>query len=822
MRCWMLRLLFSTALLVLFSCAGSDWMGGGEGGEGSQGSPSSIRAVIRRTSHGVPHITAANYRGLGAGLGYSQAQDAVCILADQFLKVRGERARYFGPGLNEVHINSDLNYKGLGLLVRAQAAYALQTSAMKDLLEGFAAGYNHYLEQTPAQSLPAPCRGAAWVKPIRGVDLLAYHLDLAMLDSTVPLLGALSKAQPPLTSGARTPVGTEDAPLEPRPADLGSNGWAVGRDRSTTGRGLLLANPHFPWEGALRFYESHLTLPGTLDVYGGSLLGMPVINIGFNRHVAWTHTVTTASHFVLYRLTLVDGDPTRYVYDGQPRAMIREQHVIEVLQPDGSVRPVTRTFWRSHYGPMLGGSSLPWGTRTAYTIRDANENNHRFAEQWLRMNQAQDLNAFADVDREVRGVPWVNTLAVSADGTASYVDASRVPRLSADTVAAYQQSLQRDADTQALAAQRIVLLDGSKSRDEWVGSSGVSAGLVPVENMPRLSRADFVMNANDTARYTNPAAPLPELPFPYELRAPGLGRLSPRTHMNLALLTERGASSASGDDGRFTRDELEHALFDNRSWVAEQLRDPVVKRCLGVESVRVEGKVVRLVEACRALATWDGRFDAERTGALVWREFLGRFSAVDLVDKGPLFARPFDSRQPLTTPAGLTPAPDGRTDPILEKLGEALLRLQEAGFDAKTRLGEAQFTRKGTQVIALHGGVGDEGLLNVVGYTLSNSTLLPRTTQGTVISDRTGLTAEGYPVNNGSSFMLLTEFARSGPRAAALLTYSESADPASPLYADQTSLFAQKRLRPVLFEEADIQRDPALQTTRLDFEYSGH
>jgi acyl-homoserine-lactone acylase len=56
--------------------------------------------------------------------------------------------------------------------------------------------------------------------------------------------------------------------------DRGSNAVAVGRDRSFNGRGMLLANPHFPWIGGMRFYEMHLTIPGQLDVMGAALPGL--------------------------------------------------------------------------------------------------------------------------------------------------------------------------------------------------------------------------------------------------------------------------------------------------------------------------------------------------------------------------------------------------------------------------------------------------------------------------------------------------------------------------------------------------------------------
>ena len=39
--------------------------------------------------------------------------------------------------------------------------------------------------------------------------------------------------------------------------------------------GMLVANPHFPWEGELRFWEVHLTVPGEVDIYGAQLSGCP-------------------------------------------------------------------------------------------------------------------------------------------------------------------------------------------------------------------------------------------------------------------------------------------------------------------------------------------------------------------------------------------------------------------------------------------------------------------------------------------------------------------------------------------------------------------
>src|SRR5215510_9306054 len=64
--------------------------------------------TIRRDGHGVPHIVAADYGSLGYGEGYAFAQDHACTLADQVLRARGERARYFGRGEGGVHLASDV------------------------------------------------------------------------------------------------------------------------------------------------------------------------------------------------------------------------------------------------------------------------------------------------------------------------------------------------------------------------------------------------------------------------------------------------------------------------------------------------------------------------------------------------------------------------------------------------------------------------------------------------------------------------------------------------------------------------------------------
>src|SRR6187431_2959455 len=80
------------------------------------------RATIRWTSHGIPHVTARDLGGLAFGQGYAFATHHVCVLADQIVKLRSERAKLLGPGDGNANIESDFGW--LALEVRDQARRA--------------------------------------------------------------------------------------------------------------------------------------------------------------------------------------------------------------------------------------------------------------------------------------------------------------------------------------------------------------------------------------------------------------------------------------------------------------------------------------------------------------------------------------------------------------------------------------------------------------------------------------------------------------------------------------------------------------------------
>src|SRR6059036_333332 len=53
---------------------------------------------IRWTSYGIPHVKANDYGSAAYGYGYAFARDNICLMAEEFDKVNGQRAMHFGAG----------------------------------------------------------------------------------------------------------------------------------------------------------------------------------------------------------------------------------------------------------------------------------------------------------------------------------------------------------------------------------------------------------------------------------------------------------------------------------------------------------------------------------------------------------------------------------------------------------------------------------------------------------------------------------------------------------------------------------------------------
>jgi acyl-homoserine-lactone acylase len=776
----------------------------------AQAAAAKPHAVIRWASHGVPHIKATNWTNLGFGYGYALASMDICPVADQYVTVRAQRSRFFGPdetwtfhgnGATQTNLNSDVFFQRINDTQVVEKLLARQAPQgprreVRAIVRGYVAGYNRYLARTGVDHIADPtCRGKDWVTPITEIDAYRRFYELALLASQAVAIDGIGGAQPLVPApgtGTKTQAQMLDELREKLPlGGVGSNAVALGKAATRNGHGMLLGNPHFPWDGSERFFQSQLTIPGKLNVAGGSLLGVPLVLIGHTAHAAWSHTVSTAFRFTPYELKLVPGSPTTYIYDGQPREMTRDDVTVQVPDGKGGLKPYTRTLYSSVQGPILtsilGLPLFPWTPAQAYAMADANAANFRYLNHFFEVDRAQSAAAVLKTLERNQGIPWVNTIAADDRGKALYADISVVPNVS-DAKA--QQCVN---GALGLAAGQILpglpILDGSTSGCAWdVDPDALQPGIFGPSHLPRLMRDDYVTNSNDSYWLANPRQPLE-----------GFARIIGNERAARSLRTRNGLTMVAARiaGGGFTKlSQLEDLVSNDRQYAGVLWRDELAAMCEAHPMiVSPSSGLVDVSEACPIIAAWNQSDDLDAAGALLFRRFASHALASPTpgVNTANPFATPFDVSDPVNTPRGL--ATDSPA--VQAALADAVNDLRSAKIPLDAGLRGYQYERRGDEKVPIHGGPGTLGVFNAI-----NVSWVP---------------GVGYPdVPHGSSFIEAVRFNGSGcPQSQSILTYSQSVSSESPYFADQTRMFSNKQWNPMRFCERQLRRDPQLRIQRV-------
>ncbi|MET0349261.1 MAG: penicillin acylase family protein, partial [Rhizobacter sp.] len=663
----------------------------------------------------------------------------------------------------------------------------------------FAAGYSNFVAQIANATAPAAAS-----------PTMASAARVKVAAATAAAAGK-SRAAPRSRDGAPHPLTIATAHLPDFQVGgndgVGSNMIGFGTAATGDSSPLLFGNPHWYWRGPDRFYQAHLTIPGTLDVSGSTFLGMSIIQIGFNQDVAWSHTVSTARRFGFFQLTLAAGDPTSYVRDGQPVKMKARAITVDVRQTDGTVTPTTRTLYESEHGPLVNlgslNAALGWTQTTAFAMRDVNGENYRLYRNWQRWNQAKSLDEFAAIQREEAAIPWVNTVAVGrGSAQAWYADIGAVPNVSATQLTSCATPL-----TAALGAAlpRVPVLDGSKSTCDWQSDTdSVQKGAIGPARLPSLKRADYVANMNDSYWLANPAEPLTGYPA---IMGPTSETQSFRTRLGHLIAQGRLAGTdAYGSSTAATSDIVRRMVLDSRVHTAELFKDQAIALVCGAGTITVTGDaatgttfpapvVVDPTDACTVLGNWNNTGARTSRGAHLWDEFWSRASRASAAS---LYQVPFDPADPIRTPRDLK-TDAGITTTLRQALGAAVLRVQASGYALDAERGEVLFATRGGQKIPLYGGCGAQGYFTIA---CSENRL-----------DQGGYTMDNNP--NGNSYMQVVRFPEGRVEAYTFLTFSLSDDPASAHNADYTRAYSASEWHKVPYTEAEIMADPALKQTRI-------
>src|SRR4029453_16773263 len=133
----------------------------------------------------------------------------------------------------------------------------------------------------------------------------------------------------------------------------------------------------------------------------------------------------------------------------------------------------------------------------------------------------------------------------------------------------------------------VPVLDGSTTGCDWGGDpDAVVHGILGPARQPVLFRRDFVTNSNDSHWLSNPAQPLTG--FDRVLGDERTER-SLRTPLGILMVQQRLAGTDGLPGRRFTPDQVQSVVFNNRSYGGE-----LVRRDLGAlwganSTVRLQG-----------------------------------------------------------------------------------------------------------------------------------------------------------------------------------------------------------------------------------------
>lgn len=589
-------------------------------------------AEILWDTYGVPHIFANDREGLARALGWTQMQNHGDLLLRLYAQARGRSAELLG----EDYLEDDRWNWTMGIPPRSEEWLTAQSPGMRAHLSAFVAGINDFARAHP-EMVGDSVRA---VLPVTETDVLG-HVQQTLFGVFI---------------ASRGQANDETRAWKER----GSNAWAVGPSRSASGKSLLLANPHLPWGDVFTWMEAQLVMHG-LDLYGALLIGSPVLQIAFNDHLGWTHTVNTQDGNDLYELTL-EGDG--YSWDGGVRRFETERRLIQVKGTEGKPhRTDTLVIRRSVHGPIVADKP-----GKVVALRVVGLDMPLVLEQWWNMGQARNLATFEAAIRPNQ-ISGQNITYADRDGHIMYFYGGNTP-----------------ARTGGTRAQWAGIVPGTTSANLWTRVHGY-------DEMPKVidPPSGYVQNANEPPWWTTFPVALDPTRYPAYF-APSSMTL--RAQRSVAMLDS---------DASITYQELLDYKHSTRMELADRVLDELLSAAAASASTSVR-------DAAAVLQQWDRNTDAESRGAVLfveWWRALGQRTGAG----SSVWARPWSAAMPRATP-------DGLADPAaaVAALETAAATVARRFGSVDVKWGDVYRARRDSVDLPANGASDTYGVFRVIGY----------------------------------------------------------------------------------------------------------
>jgi penicillin amidase len=445
---------------------------------------------IHRDTYGIPHVKAESVHDAFFGQGFVTAQDRLWHMDTDRRKAYGRWAEFAGKS----GVEQDLMMRRFQIGPTVERDYQAVHAHTRAMLDAYAEGVNAFINSTTTLPIeyslvggtpecwrPSDClavfkarhimmgvfEGKLWRAKL--IKTLGVEKAAGLLRGYQP--GHLTIVPPESVYDGEALNGIEelhtglDAVSLLEDIDAGSNNWALHGSRTASGKPLLAGDPHRGLDTPNVYYQNHIACP-EFDAIGLSFPGCPGFpHFGHNANVAWCVTHAGADYQDVFIERFRDGDPGFYEFKGAwKQAEVRH----EIIKVRGAA-PIELDVIITHHGPVIAGN--PENGHAIAFRYTATAGDNLGSQSILHMLTATSGD---ELDESMRH--WVdpcnNFLFADVHGNIGYLNRGRVPIRS--------------------SANAWLPVPGWTGEHEW-------DGIIPFEELARSRNpeTDYLVTANN-------------------------------------------------------------------------------------------------------------------------------------------------------------------------------------------------------------------------------------------------------------------------------------------------------------------------------------
>ncbi len=340
---------------------------------------------VRTDEYGVPHIFAQNEHDLFFAQGYITARERMFQMDMTRLAGRGELSTLFGKAT----IDTDKFLKTVGFYRTAKREYENFSQEYKDIVIAYTNGVNAYIDSVkhlPREYAILKAKPEKWtvedtvvpgilmaysLSRAKKTDLILYHIAEATNNELLELITPSFPDFAPRVSGLdsltgnskmvrsffnRFETGMNDLSMNElphMPSEVAASNWMIFADSMTsTGAPIFTGSPDLEPKIPALFYLNRLS-GGDIDIIGGSIPGMPGINVlGFNGNIA-TSTVNGRVDEMDYFIEKINPDnPNQYLTENGYKDFEIIEETLRIKKKTGIVEEKIKVKISRH-GPIV-------------------------------------------------------------------------------------------------------------------------------------------------------------------------------------------------------------------------------------------------------------------------------------------------------------------------------------------------------------------------------------------------------------------------------------------------------------------------------------